>query len=67
MDPELTQKLAEIEAKVDKAAHSAEQTRKYILWTVILSLALFIIPLIALMFVIPQYLNTLDINSILSR
>jgi hypothetical protein len=62
MDPELQQKLNELGAKIDKAAHSAELTRKYILWTVIISLALFIIPLIALGFVIPKYLETLNLN-----
>jgi hypothetical protein len=65
MDPELEKRLNELEAKIDRAMRAAELTRKYILWTVIISLALFIIPLIGLMFVIPKYLQTLNINNVL--
>jgi len=37
---------------------SVEKTRKYFLWTLITSLVLFILPLVGLMFVIPQFLST---------
>ena len=66
MDPDLEKRLSDIEAKIEMTRKSAEITRKYMLWTVVVGLVLFILPLIALMFIIPQYLNTLDINGILS-
>lgn len=65
MDEELKTRLEELETKVDRVMHSAELTRKYILWTVVISVALFILPLIGLAFVIPKYLQTLNINSYL--
>lgn len=59
MEQDILNKLAEQDAKLDKIYKSSEQMRKYFLWTLIISVALIIIPLIGLIFVIPQYLNTL--------
>lgn len=59
---EVMKKLAELEAKVDAVYKSAEKTRKYILWTVIGSVVLFVLPLIGLIFVIPQFLSALGPN-----
>jgi len=56
---EILKKLTELEAKVDKVYKSAEKTRKYFLWTIIGSVVLFILPLIGLIFVIPQFLNAI--------
>lgn len=47
-----------LEKKVDAAFQSAEKTRKYILWTIIITVALFVLPLLALMFVIPSFIST---------
>lgn len=60
MDEVVLQKLAEQEKKIDVIYVSVEKTRKYFLWTMILSLALFLLPLIGLMFAIPLFLNTLS-------
>lgn len=57
-DQELRQKLDLLEKKVDATFRSAERTRKYILWTIIITVALFVLPLIALIFVIPSFINT---------
>lgn len=59
MEQDILNKLAEQDAKLDKIYKSSEQMRKYFLWTLIISVALIVIPLIGLIFVIPQYLNTL--------
>ena len=61
MDQDLEQRLARIEQKLDATFKAADKTRKYMLWTGIITLAMIILPLIGLMFVIPQYLNTLDV------
>lgn len=64
IDPELLAKLEEISAKADKAYRAAETARKYLFWTGVVSIALVIIPLTALVFAIPQfidiYTNTLN-------
>lgn len=60
-------KLAELEAKVDAVYKSAEKTRKYFLWTLILSVVFLVLPLIALIFVIPQFLDAIGGNLELLR
>lgn len=56
---EILQKLAEQEAKIDAIYKSAEKTRKYFLVTLIVSAAFIILPLIALIFVIPSFLKNI--------
>ncbi len=58
IDPELAAKLDEISAKADQAYRAAEKVRKYLFWTGVITIALFVLPLIGLMFVIPQFLNS---------
>lgn len=59
---EIIKKLTELEAKVDAVYKSAEKTRKYFMWTLIISIVLFVLPLIALIFVIPQFLSAIGPN-----
>ena len=56
---EILQKLAEQEAKINAIYQSVEKTRKYFLVTLIASAAFIILPLIALLFVIPSFLKTI--------
>jgi len=65
MDQDLQTRLAELEQKVDRIWHSVEQTRKMYLWTLIIGVALFILPLIGLAFVLPSYIKSLDLNGLL--
>lgn len=65
MDQDLDQRLTVLEQKVEKIWDSVEKTRKMYLWSLIIGAALFILPLIALGFVIPQYLKSIDIQSLL--
>lgn len=58
IDPELLAKLDEIGAKADKAYRAAETVRKYLMWTGIITVALFILPLIGLAFVLPQFISS---------
>ena len=64
---EVLKKLAELEAKVDAIYKSAEKTRKYFMWTLIISVVLFVLPLVALIFVIPQFISALGPNLDLFR
>jgi type IV secretory pathway component VirB8 len=58
MDTELSQRLALIEEKVEKILISAEKTRKYFKWTLIISVAFVVLPAIGLIFVIPAFLSS---------
>lgn len=58
MEPNLEQKIEELEKKVDAIYVSVEKTRKYILWTAIITVAVVVLPLIGLVFVIPSFLDT---------
>ena len=64
---EVLKKLAELEQKVDMVYKSAEKTRKYFMWTLILSVVFLVLPLIALVFVIPTFLNAIGGYSDLLR
>ena len=58
IDPELLAKLEEISAKADAAYRAAESARKYLFWTGVVTVALIVLPLIGLMFAIPQFIST---------
>jgi hypothetical protein len=57
LDPELAAKLEEIYQKADAAYRAAESSRKYLFWTGVVTVVLFVLPLIGLVFVIPQFLS----------
>jgi len=58
MEQEILKKIEEMERKVEAVYLSVEKTRKYFLWTLIITAMVIILPLIAMLFVIPQFLNT---------
>lgn len=58
IDPELLAKLDEISAKADKAYVAAEKARKYLFWTGVVSIVVVVLPIIGLLFAIPQFINT---------
>ena len=60
MDEILLQKFEAQEKKIDAIFVSVEKTRKYFLWTLILSLAFFLLPIIGLLFAVPFFLSTLS-------
>jgi len=57
MDTDLSARLAALEQKIDAIYISVEKTRKYFMWTMIITVVLFVLPLIGLMFVIPAFLT----------
>lgn len=59
----MEEKILEIEKKIDAIYVSVEKTRKYFLWTLIITLVLFFLPLIGLVFAIPAFINTLTIST----
>lgn len=58
MDQDLSEKLDQMEQKVEETRKLADKTYKIILWTAIVTAVLFILPLIALAFVIPYFMRT---------
>jgi len=57
METEIAQKLKEQEIKIEQIYISVEKTRKYFKWTMIITVALFVLPLIGLIFAIPSFLS----------
>jgi len=55
--PELQSKIEELERKIDKLQHSIDRLNKIFLWTLIITVVLFVLPLIGLIFAIPQFLS----------
>jgi uncharacterized membrane protein YjgN (DUF898 family) len=58
MDEELKRRLDVIELKLDATFRSAEKSRKYLMWTAIVTVAVFVLPLIAMFFVLPSFIST---------
>ena len=57
MDQETKNRLDELEKKIDAIYISVEKTRKYLLWTFIATVVVFVLPLIGLAFVVPSFLD----------
>ena len=60
MDQELLARLDAHDKKLDAIYVSTEKTRKYFLWTLIMSLIMFVLPIIGLAVAIPFLLSTLS-------
>ena len=59
MEDEIKKQFNQQQELLEKIYKSAEKTRKYFLWTLIISLVVFVIPLIILVFVLPSFIDTL--------
>ncbi len=57
MEREILDKLNEQEKKIDKIYISVEKTRKYFLFTVIMTVVAFLLPLIILIVLIPRLIT----------
>jgi type II secretory pathway component PulF len=57
MDPALQARLDALEKKIDAVYISAEKTRTYMKWTAIITIAVIVLPLLGLVFVIPQFVS----------
>jgi hypothetical protein len=62
MEQEILQKIEEQGRKIDEMYRSVEKLRKYFLWTLIITVVTIVLPLIGLMLVIPNLLNTYSGN-----
>jgi len=56
-ESDISRKLEEQDKKLDKIYRSVEKTRKYFLWTLLISVAFVVLPLLGLIIMIPQILS----------
>lgn len=57
MNPLSEQKILDIEKKIDAIYISTEKTRKYFMWTLIITVAAVVLPIIGLLFAIPSFMS----------
>jgi uncharacterized membrane protein (DUF485 family) len=57
MEQDILQKIEEQGGKIDEMYRSVEKLRKYFLWTLIIAVAMILIPIIGLIIFIPRFLN----------
>ena len=60
MEPELSQRIGALEQKIDAMYASVEKLRTYFLWTGIITVALFVLPLIGLAVAAPALLSSYE-------
>ncbi|MEK9167995.1 MAG: hypothetical protein AAB769_01545 [Patescibacteria group bacterium] len=56
--PEIIKKFAEQDEKLNAIYVSVEKTRKYFLWTLIITIIVLVLPLVVMVFVVPAFINT---------
>lgn len=54
---QLEAKIDSLEKKIDKLQNTIAALKRVFLWILIVSVVLFVLPLIGLMFVIPQFIS----------
>jgi len=57
MEEEILKKIEAQDKKLEDIYCSVEKTRKYFLWTLIITVVLFILPIVGLLFAIPKFLD----------
>ncbi|MCX6738757.1 MAG: hypothetical protein NT098_01735 [Candidatus Parcubacteria bacterium] len=58
MENEILERLSKDEEKLDKILVSVEKTRKYIFWTMVITVVFLVLPLVGLIFAIPSFIST---------
>ena len=58
MEQELLDKLNKMEQKIEETRSLANKTYKLFLWTMIATVVMFVLPLIALAFAIPYFMKS---------
>ena len=64
MENEILQKLVEQDKKIEAIYQSVEKTRKYFLLTLIISVVVIILPLIGILFMMPNFLKIMTGNNL---
>jgi hypothetical protein len=61
MNEDILKRLDEQDKKLDAIFVSSEKMRRYFLWTLIISVAVIVLPLIGMMFVLPSFFAGLNL------
>jgi hypothetical protein len=61
---EIEKKLVVLEAKIDATRESAEKTRKYLLWSGIITAAIILVPLLLLPLFVPSFLASQGVGTL---
>ena len=59
MSDELTQKIDEQQKKIDAIYISVERLRKYFMWTLIITVVTVVLPVVAIIVIMPWFLKTI--------
>jgi hypothetical protein len=59
MEADIIAKLTILEAKIDESQKYTKRLYTIFVWTGVFTVAMFVLPLIGLLFVIPQFISTL--------
>jgi ABC-type uncharacterized transport system involved in gliding motility auxiliary subunit len=62
METELKNRLDILEQKVDIINKNIRTIKNVFMWTFILTIAVIVLPLIGMIFVIPQFMSSIDIS-----
>ena len=57
MEEDILKKIEAQDQKLEAIWRSVEKMRKYFLWTLVISIAVVILPLLGLLFVLPNFLS----------
>lgn len=60
MNEDVIKRIDAQDQKLAAIYESVEKTRKYFMWTLVITVAAVLLPMIGLVFVIPSFLNTLS-------
>lgn len=60
MEQETSAEMKRLEEKIDRVYDSMERTRKYMLWSLIMQVAVVLLPLVVLMLAVPFILSSLS-------
>ena len=61
-EEDILEKITEQDKKLDMIYKSVKKIRTYFFWTLIVSIAVIILPIIALIIVIPKFLQILELG-----
>lgn len=64
MNEDIAAKIEAQQKKLDEIYRSIERMRKYFLWTLMITVAAVLLPLLGLAIVIPQFLSTYNTSSL---
>ena len=64
MDQEISNKFEVLEKKIDAIYSSVEKTRKYFILTLVITVAMIVLPILGFIIVIPIFLSSLNLDSL---